>query len=64
MAETVVEQFEAIQIDVQQRQTASSLTRTLMRFMQALAEQRAVGQPGELVVMGQIAHALFGFAAC
>lgn len=33
-----------------------------MRFMQTLAEQRAVGQPGELVVMGQIAHALFGFA--
>jgi len=40
MAEAVIEQFEAIEIDVQQRQTAApALAHPLMSFVQTLAEQ-------------------------
>ncbi|MNM93220.1 hypothetical protein D3C81_1055870 [compost metagenome] len=65
MAQAVIEQFEAVQIDMQQRQTAiTTLTHPLMRLAEPFTEQRPVRQPGEFVVMGQVSHALFRFASC
>ena len=63
MTEAVVEQFETVQVDVQQRQAAATLANLLMGLVQAFAEQRTVRQPRQFVVVGQVAHALFGFAA-
>ncbi|MNF85047.1 hypothetical protein D3C84_674320 [compost metagenome] len=62
MAKAVVEQLEAIKIDVQQRQTAPALAHALMGFTQPFAEQRTVGQASQFIVVRQVAHALFGFA--
>ena len=42
----VIEQFETIEIDVQQRQVARALANSLTGLFQSLLEQEAVGQPG------------------
>ncbi|MNY53814.1 hypothetical protein D3C86_1896090 [compost metagenome] len=34
-----------------------------MSFMEPLTEQGAIGEPRQFVVVGQVAHPLFGFAA-
>ncbi|MNP19805.1 hypothetical protein D3C76_1123510 [compost metagenome] len=65
MTQAVVELLEAIQIDVQQSQAAiTALAYPLMCFAESFAEHRAIGQPREFVVMGQVAHALLGFSPC
>ena len=64
VAQAVIEQLEAIQIDVQQRQASTALSHALAGFTQALLEQRAVGQAGQLIVVLQIAHTFFEFAPC
>lgn len=46
MAEAIVEQFETVQVDMQQRQaTPSTLAHPLMSFVQALAEQERFASP-------------------
>ncbi len=64
MAEAVVEHLEAVQVDVQQGQAAAALARALAGLVQAVLEQGAVGQAGELVVVREVAQALLGIAAC
>ena len=39
MAQAVVQQLEAVQVDMQQRQATPTLTHTRMGFAQSLAEQ-------------------------
>ncbi|MNZ81492.1 hypothetical protein D3C78_1001610 [compost metagenome] len=64
MPQAVVELLEPVEIDVQQSQAAiTALSYSLMSLAETLAEHRAIGQTGEFVVMGQIAHTLFGFPA-
>ncbi|MNH03796.1 hypothetical protein D3C79_630690 [compost metagenome] len=64
MAKAVIEQLEAVQVDVQQRQPAPALTQALTGLMQAQAEQGAVGEARQLVIVGQVTQALLGLAAC
>ncbi|MCY1517581.1 hypothetical protein D9M68_522670 [compost metagenome] len=63
MAEAVVEHLEAVQVDVQQGQAVAALARALAGFVEPVLEQDAVGQPGEVIVIGQVAQALLRFAA-
>ncbi len=63
MAEAVVEQLEAVQVDQQQGQPALLLARPLGRLVQPLAEQPAVGQAGQFVVVQQMTQALLDVAA-
>lgn len=63
MPEIVIEQFETIEIDVQQRQVARALAYTLASLLQAFLEQKAVGQPGQLIKTGQVAHPRFAQTA-
>ncbi|MNZ81490.1 hypothetical protein D3C78_1001590 [compost metagenome] len=63
MPQAVVELLEPIEIDVQQRQAAiTALPHSLMSLVESFAKHRAVGQTGKFVVMGQIAHTLFGLS--
>ena len=62
MAQAVIEQFEAVEVDMQQREAATALAHPLVSFAQPFAKQRAVGQAGQLVVVGEVAHALFRLA--
>ncbi|MNJ38697.1 hypothetical protein D3C77_335490 [compost metagenome] len=64
MTEAFIEQFEAIQVDVQQRQTAPIEPNTLTRIVQTQAEQRTVGQSGQVIIMGQVAQAFFRLTTC
>ncbi len=63
VAEAVVEQLEAVQVDQQQGQPALLLARPLGRLVQPLAEQPAVGQAGQFVVVQQVTQALLDVAA-
>jgi hypothetical protein len=58
MAEALVEQLEAIQVDVQQGQAAPVQADALGGLVQTQAEQRPVGKPGQIVVVRQVAQAL------
>ncbi|MNJ41693.1 hypothetical protein D3C77_366250 [compost metagenome] len=64
MTKAFIEQLEAIQVDVQQCQTTAAEAYPLPCIVQTQAEQRTVGQPGQLVIMRQVAQALFGFTTC
>ncbi|MNH05023.1 hypothetical protein D3C79_643350 [compost metagenome] len=64
MSEAFIEQLEAVQVDVQQCQAAAVKPYPLPGIVQAQAEQRAVGQPGQFVVMRQVAQALLRLTAC
>ncbi|MNR64528.1 hypothetical protein D3C85_1872020 [compost metagenome] len=48
---------------MQQGQAVAALARALAGFVEPVLEQDAVGQPGEVIVIGQVAQALLRFAA-
>jgi 3-methyladenine DNA glycosylase/8-oxoguanine DNA glycosylase len=51
MAEGVVDVLEAVEIDEQDRQSGLVAVGTLQRLVQAVAEQQAVGQAGQRIVV-------------
>jgi hypothetical protein len=55
MAERVVDAFEAIQIDVEQGQLRPDGAAAVHRLVEHLHEGIAVVEPGELIVVGQLA---------
>ena len=62
MAEAVVEQLEAVQVDMHQSDAAAALAGALAGIVQTLLEQAAVGQAGQIIVVRQVAQALLGLA--
>jgi len=62
VAEAFIEQLETVQIDIQHRHVAAVAAHPLTGFLQPLLQQAAVGQPGEIVVMGQVAQTLLDLA--
>src|SRR4051794_29966323 len=60
MAKRVVDVLEVVQVDQQQCHLFTRTTGTCQRLAHALAQEIAIGQAGQLVVVGQIADALFG----
>ena len=63
MAERIVDGLEAVQIDEQDGQLGLVLGRGIHGFAEALLEQRAVGQAGQCIVMGEIAQLALDAAA-
>jgi hypothetical protein len=62
VAETVVDVLEAIQVDKQDRQRLLGwvrLPRLLNRHGQPVHHEAAIGQPGQVVMTGQMTHAVF-----
>ena len=62
MAEGVVDALEAVQVDQQHRQGLATLAGLAHRFLGALAQQEAVRQAGQAVVVRQQLDALVGLA--
>ena len=62
MAQAVIEQFEAVEVDMQQRKAATALAHALVSLAQPFAKQRTVGQARQLVIVGEVAHALLRLA--
>ena len=62
VAEAVVDVLEAIEIDEQHRQRGAAVAGLLDGLGGLLAQQHAVGQAGQQVVVGQQLDALIGFA--
>ena len=60
VAEAVVDQLEAVEIEKHQRHRLAGALRPRHRLAQSIAEQRPVGQPGEAVEIGQLRQALLG----
>jgi len=63
VAQAVVHDLEAIEVEEHQRHRASRALRPLHGPLQPAAEERAVGQPGQAVVVGQAQQAVLRFAA-
>ncbi len=63
VAEGVVDQLEVIEVDVQQCDLRAGAPGAGERQLELLREQRAVGQPGERVVIGEVGDLLLGGAA-
>ncbi len=59
MAQRVIDEFEAVQIDEQHSHLLAGRTRLPQRLAQTLLAQRAVGQLGQHIVVGQKVDALF-----
>ena len=63
MAEAVVDQFEAVEVEEHQRQRAAGALRARHRPAQAIAKQGAVGQSGQAVEVGEALQALLRVGA-
>jgi hypothetical protein len=63
VAERVVHQLEAVQVDAQQRELRAAARRGEDRLADAVAHQHAVGQPGEDVARGEELDARLGLLA-
>ena len=63
VAEAVVDELEAVEVDEQHRKLALVATRQREHVVEQLAEHHAVGQPGQAVVRGQVLNALLGLLA-
>ena len=59
----IVDQLETIEVDEQQRHAQAAAPRTLQGIGQPLADQRAVGQAGELIVGGTTRQFILGLLA-
>ena len=59
MTQAVVDVLESVKVQKQQRQMLPLALRTLDRVVEAVEEQFAVRQPGEVVEVGQAVDALF-----
>ena len=62
VAHHVVDLLEAVEIDVQQRELGLASARVLDLLLQMLAEMAAVGEPGQLVVIGHVEDLLLRLA--
>ncbi len=60
VAQAVVDAFEPVQVDKQQRQLAVLTTGTRHRRVQALGQQQAIGQLGQGVMVGQVVNFFLG----
>jgi hypothetical protein len=60
MAVGVVDLLEAVQIDHEQRQPLFIAGRSQNGLLEAIVQQRAIGQVGEQIVVGQVGDALVG----
>ncbi|MNE67392.1 hypothetical protein D3C80_1629950 [compost metagenome] len=58
MTQAVIEQLEAVQIDMQQGQAPPAQAHALAGLVQAQTKQRTVGKPRQLVVVGQVTQSL------
>ena len=63
VAEAVVDDLEAVQVQEHQRHGPTRALRARHRLAQAVAEQHAVGQAGEAVEIGQVAELLLRLLA-
>ena len=63
MAERVVDDLEAVQVDQQERAGVAQPPRMLDRALHAPHQLAPVGQPGQRIEVGQVADAVFGDAA-
>ena len=63
VAERVVDGLEAVEVDEQQRRTGRHAPGAAERLVGDLVERRPVGEPGQLVVVGEVAQALGPVAA-
>ena len=63
MAERVVDELEAVEVEVEQRDGLALAARAGERELEVLLQQRAVRQPGERVVVGEVGDLLLGRAA-
>lgn len=59
MPHGVIDFFEAIEVDKQQRQTFAVARGFADFFVQSVAKQAPVGQSGQVVVAGLVLHLLF-----
>ena len=64
VAERVVDGFEVVQVDVEQRSQTIDLHIGLKRRLQALDQKTTVGQVGQGVVIGQMVNPLLGLLLC
>ena len=60
----VVDRLEVVEIQEQDRHAEPVAARTCQRQFQMFLEHRAVGQAGEVVVVGHVLHAERGFLGC
>jgi hypothetical protein len=63
VAEGVVDRLEAVEVEQQHRGAAAVAPCLQQALAQAVVEQRAVGQVGERVVVGEVQDARFGLLA-
>ena len=63
VAERVVDFLEAVEIDQQHGEAALIAMRSQDRLLQPVLEQRAIGQIGQRIVIGEIGNALIGQVA-
>ena len=63
MSEAVVHQLEVVEVQAEEPHRAAGQARALDRRVHALRELRAVGKPGQRVVVGEEGHSLLGQAA-
>ena len=63
MAQAIVDQLEAVQVQKEQGQAAAFAHGLLQGLLQAVHQQHAVGQSGEGVVPGLAPHGVLGLAA-
>ena len=61
--EQIVDQLEAVEIEDHHRQPLLVAPRPLDRLGQPVVEQQAIGQPGQRVVVGEVADRLLGLLA-
>ncbi|MNV67223.1 hypothetical protein D3C71_1600130 [compost metagenome] len=64
VAEAIVDQLEAVQIDEQQRLVVTALALLPEGLLHLLVKPDAVGQAGQRVVLGGMLEALLGILAC
>ena len=63
VAERVVDELEAVEVDVDEPDGAAAAPRARERLGEVLLEQRAVGQAGQPVVVGEVRDLALGLAA-
>jgi hypothetical protein len=63
MAETVIDRFEAIKIEEQQREPVAALPRCVYFHLYPIEEKDTIGQPCKGVVMSHVGHLLLGHLA-
>lgn len=63
MADRVIDRFESIEIDKEQRHLAALARGAVEKAFQAIGQQRSVRQLGERIEVSQLLYALFGLLA-